>query len=151
LAIGRLGGSRSVLAERWGRLCLLVYLTPLLVFSWFSPTAAQGPVALNFEVPSGKAKTIRLRNIPQGAVVAVVVECNGSLLVALIDSASYREGQPDTSRALFLGKVGRRISFSVTIPKKSHYLLLFDNRSGEEVRAVRVMIRATRPGGGVEL
>lgn len=128
-----------------------VCLTLLLLLGWFSPALAEGPVALNFDIPGGKVKTIRLRNLPQGAVVAVMVECSAAVMVALIDSAAFQQGQLDSSRALFLGQVDRRLSFSVTIPKKSHYLLVFDNRSGDQARAVRVMIRATRPKGGVEL
>jgi hypothetical protein len=130
---------------------LLTSLPFFVTLFWSSLAAAEGPVALNFEIPSGSMKTVRLRNLPQGAVVAVVVESSGTLLVALVDSSDYQQRFPDSSGALFLGRVDRRLSFSVSIPKKAHYLLVFDNRSGEQSRAVRVKIRATRPGGGVEL
>ena len=105
--------------------------------------ALSGPVTLNVDVPSGKWKGIRLRNLPKEAVVAVQVESNGDILVGLVDAKSY-QGPPDKRRPLFMGRVERRLSFSVTTRKSGDHYLLFDNRTGAETRVVTVTVRAAR-------
>jgi len=107
--------------------------------------AASGPVMLNVDVPAGQWKGARLKNLPKDAVVAVQVECDGRILVALVDSETYRRS-PRISHPLFLGQVEGKLSFSVTIAKAGHHYLIFDNRSGTETRAVRVTVHAARGG-----
>jgi hypothetical protein len=100
-------------------------------------------VTLNVDVPSGQWKGIRLRNLPKDAVVAVQVESNGDVLVALVDAKSY-QAPPDKRRPLFIGRVEKRLSFSVTTQKSGDHYLLFDNRTGPETRVVTVTVRAAR-------
>jgi len=83
-----------------------------------------------------------LRNLPKDAVVAVQVESSGDVVVILLDSTS--QGQPDTSRPLFTGRVEKRLSFSVTVAEAGDHYLLLDNRRGSESRAVKVTLRAAR-------
>ena len=92
-------------------------------------------------------KGIRLKNVLKGATVAVQMESNGKLVVALMDSKTYRKFS-ETSRPLFLDQVEERLSFSVIIPPTDHYYVVLNNRSGQEPRAARITIRATRPGAG---
>ena len=58
-----------------------------LLFSLFTPAAAQvkGPITLSVDVLSGKWKTLRLRNVPAGAVVAVEVQTDRDVIVAFAD------------------------------------------------------------------
>lgn len=114
---------------------------------WASSTSANGLVSLNVDIPPGKWKGIRLRNLPKDAVVAVQVESSGKLVVALMDSKTYRHFS-ETSRPLFVGQVEKRLSFSVIIPATDHYFVVLNNRSGQEPRAVKITIRATHPGAG---
>ena len=127
--------------------CKVVLLTICLWVLWLSPVVADGLVSLNVDIPPGKWKGIRLRNLPKDAVVAVQVESSGKLVVALMDSKTYRHFS-ETSRPLFLGQVEKRLSFSVIIPATDHYFVVLNNRSGQEPRAVKITIRATRPGAG---
>jgi hypothetical protein len=64
-----------------------------------------------------------------------------------MDSKTYRHFS-ETSRPLFVSQVEKRPSFSVTIPAKDHYVVVLNNRSESELRAVRITIRATRAGAG---
>lgn len=105
--------------------------------------AVSGPVTLNVDVPSGKWKGIRLRNLPKDAVAAVQVESDGDILVALVDAKSY-QAPADKRRPLFMGRVEKRLSFSVTTQKSGDHYLLFDNRTGAQTRVVTVTVRAAR-------
>lgn len=126
---------------------VVVLLTICLWMLWFSSVSANGLASFNVNVPPGKWKAVRLRNLPKDAVVAVQVESSGRVVVALMDSNTYRHFS-GTSRPLFLGQVEKRLSFSVTIPETDDYFVVLNNRSGEEPRTVKITIRATRPGAG---
>ena len=112
----------------------------------FSTVAAKGPVTLNADILPGKWKAIRLKNLPKDAVVAVAVESSGDIAVALLDKSNYKRF-PSPPRPLFYGKVENRLSFSVSIPAKGDYFVVFDNRSGAHERSVTVTIRAARGKG----
>jgi hypothetical protein len=79
--------------------------------------------------------------------VAVQVVSNGEIVVALVDSEGYQRFS-QTSRPLFVGRVEKRFSFSVSIPVKGDYFVVLDNRSGQEQRAVTVAVRAARADAG---
>jgi hypothetical protein len=121
---------------------LLRILIPFffLLLHTLDSLAASGPIMLNMDVPAGAWKAARLKNLPKNAVVAVQVESNGEILVALLDSTS--KGKPDVSRPLFTGRVEGRLSFSVTVSEAGDHYLVFDNRRGSEPRAVKVILRA---------
>jgi hypothetical protein len=102
--------------------------------------AAGGPIMLNVDVPAGAWKAAKLKNLPKNAVVAVQVESNGEILVALLDSTS--KGKPDVSRPLFAGRVERHLSFSVTVSEAGDHYLVLDNRRGSEPRTVKVVLHA---------
>jgi Putative metallopeptidase len=118
-------------------LALLLLLLPCL-----SAHAASGPVLFNVDVPAGTWKAVRLKNLPRDAAVAVQVESNGEILVALLDSTS--KGKPDTSRPLFAGRLDKQLSFSISVTVAGDHYLVFDNRTGKESRAVKATVRAAR-------
>ena len=83
-----------------------------------APLAAQ-EAAVATDIAPGKSKSVRLRSLPQGAVVAVRV-------------TSFR------------GVVQDKLSFRVTIPEADDYLLVLNNRAGQETLKVEVEMRASR-------
>jgi hypothetical protein len=120
-----------------------VVFTICLSLLWSIAGAASGPVTLNVDVPAGKWKGVRLKYLPKGTLVAVQIESNGDIVVAFVDSRHYRRF-PDMSRPLFLGRVDKRLSFSISVPATDHYYLVFDNRSGPRTCAVKATVGATR-------
>jgi hypothetical protein len=114
---------------------------------WVSCAAAEGLATVNIDILPGKWKAIRLRNLPKDAVVAVQVVSNGEIAVALLDSQGYQR-LSKTRRPLFLGRVEKQLSFSVSIPQKGDYFVVLENRSGQNPREVTVTVRAARAGAG---
>lgn len=98
----------------------------------------------NAEVAPGKWKTVKLKNLPKGAGVAVQIESTGSLVVVLVNSQGYTK----SSRPLFASKMEKKLSFSIEIPKTDHYFLVLDNRKGAENRKITIAIQAKRPPKG---
>ena len=119
-----------------GIICPAIVLC-LLLFPFSLGAAAS--VMLNTNVVAGKWKAVRLKNLPEGAMVAVRVESTGSLVVALVNSQGYTR----SSRPLFVGQLEKSLSFSVAIPKTDHYFLVLDNRKGTENRDVTIAVQAT--------
>jgi hypothetical protein len=117
--------------------CLLSCLWPANAF------AASGPITINVDVPPGQWKAARLKNLPKDAMVAVRVDCNGEILVALVHSNTFRNS-PEGIRPLFTGRVEGRLSFSVAIAEKGDHYLILDNRRGTEARAVTVTLQAAQ-------
>ena len=107
-----------------------------------APLAAQ-EAAVATEIAPGKSKSVRLRSLPQGAVVAVRVTSSGRLGVALVGVKHLKEPKPD-SKPLFRGVVQDKLSFRVTIPEADDYLLVLNNRAGQETLKVEVEMRASR-------
>jgi hypothetical protein len=104
------------------------------------PCAAAG-AQVSIEVPQGKTKTVRLRQLPRGAVVGVAISVSGKLLVALVSAAQLKSTNPEP---LFRGAVERRMSFKVVIPEASDYYLVLDNRRGTEPVKATATIRAEK-------
>ncbi len=119
------------------------FFSLLSLFFWVSAYAASGPFTVNVDVPSGQWKAARLKNLPKGAMVAIQVESNGEILVALIHAKAF-QNSPDNLRPLFTGRVERKLSFSVAIAEKGDHYLLLDNRRGTEAIAVTVTLQAAQ-------
>ena len=116
----------------------------ILFFLCTSASAqVKGPLTFTVEVPPGKWKTLRLRNVPSDALVAVEVQTNRDVVVAFVDGTEYKR-YPAVQRPLFSGRVDKNISFSVTTPAAGDYFVVFDNLSGREPRIVTVKVRAAR-------
>lgn len=128
----RLSGNR-----RWLRLALLA----VIAFGAASAQAAQ--VLVSVEVPPGKWKAARLKDLPKDARVEVRVESSGSLDIILIHRDELKRF-PAAVSPDFQGSTEKKLSFAVTIPRSGDYYVILDNRKNEEARKVRLLIRAER-------
>jgi hypothetical protein len=106
-----------------------------------SPPGMAASAQVSIEVPQGKAKTVRLRKLPRGTVLAVSVSASGRLLVALVSAVQLKSPRPE---ALFRGALERRMSFKVVIPESSDYFLVLDNRRGTGPVQATATMRAER-------
>lgn len=124
-----------------------------------APTTVGAATAqVTVEVPEGKTRTIRLRKLPRGAVIAVSVVASGRLRIALVSALQLKSDRPE---ALFRGALERRLSFRVVIPESSDYYLVLDNRRGKAPVKTTATVRAgkkaspaapkTPPGQGARL
>ncbi len=107
---------------------LVFFSILVLVFSPLAHAKVQS-AKLAVDVPSGRWKAIRLRNLPESSAVRVEIKSNGSIVVALVNETQY-EKYPDIERPLFHGNVHDKFTFSVKIPATGHYYLMFNNISG---------------------
>ena len=123
---------------------LLLTLLVLPLFCFEAPALA-GPFMLNLDVPAGQWKAARLSDLTKGAVLALQVESSGDILVAVLDSKSYR-GKPDTERPLFAGQVEKRLSFTISVQDPGDHYVVLDNRRGKEKREVRITIQTAKQG-----
>jgi hypothetical protein len=105
--------------------------------------ALAAEVAVTVEIPAGETRSIRLRGVPAGAVMAVRIEADGRVLVALVGAKQMKDpgGKP---KALFRGAAQRKLSFRVSVPERDDYFLVLNNRQGTEARSVEVEIRSAR-------
>jgi hypothetical protein len=104
-------------------------------------SAAAADAALSIEIGAGKAKNIRLRNLPRGATMAVRIVTSGKLLVGLVSERQLRAPKPG-SMPLFRGMVERQVTFRVSIPDSGDYFLVLSNRGGTTALEVQAEIRA---------
>jgi len=118
------------------------FLAALLLLAATPALGAEAAVAT--EVPAGQSKSIRMRGLPAGAVVAVRIVTSGRLLVALVGMKQLKAPKPD-SKPVFRGVVQGKLSFRVTISEADDYLLVLNNRAGKETLSVEAEIRAVRP------
>jgi len=126
-------------------LAIGIILTLWLCMLCSSARAAKGPVILNVTVPPGKWKALKLRNLPKGAFVAVEVESSGEVTVAFVDTGDYQRF-PYPTRPLMLGKVEKRLAFSVSIPAAGNYFVVVTNHQAREPQEVKITVSAARGG-----
>ena len=112
-----------------------------LLFPALPALGAEAAVAT--EVPAGRSKSIRVRGVPAGTIIAVRVVTTGRILVSLIGMRQIKEPQPG-AKPLFRGAVQDRMSFRVTIPQADDYVLVLSNRAGSAAVNVEAEIRAAR-------
>ncbi len=120
-------------------LCGMFYLAFAYSLTALSATEA----TFSVQVPPGKWKALRVKNLPSGAFVEIEAEVNGPVSVTFVNRDDYRRF-PSPAQPLFSGQFDRRFSFSVTIPTASDYYLVFDNRPGGDARTVSVTVRGSR-------
>jgi hypothetical protein len=99
--------------------------------------------SFNVEVPPGQWKGLKVKNLPAKVVVGVEIESSGRVDVFFVPDAGD-DSKPGLERAIFRGRVDRRLSFSVTIPESDHYLVVLDNREGDDPRDVQLTVRAAQ-------
>ena len=121
-----------------------------IALCWLIVAASAGPLpavaaeaAMSVELPGGKHKAVRLRNLPKGAIMAVAVQTSGPIAVSLVSELDYRRF-PKVEDPIFLGTVERKLSFTVTIPAAGTFYLVLDNRRADDARKVKLAIRAQR-------
>ncbi len=132
---------------RMSSIRITVPWTIFLCLLWLSSVAAEGLATVNLDIPPGKWKAVRLRDLPTDANVAVQVVSDGEITVAFVDSKNYQRFS-ETSRPAFVGRTEKRLSFSLSIPQRGDYFVVLDNRTGKESRAATVTVRAARAGAG---
>jgi len=115
----------------------------LLVLSGVADAAERGEAALAVEVPAAQWKGVRLKNLPKGTSLALQIEASGKIRVIVVHGAELRRF-PRT-RALFEATVDPRLGFSVVIPRRGDYYVVFDNRAAAEPRQVRMKVQAQAP------
>jgi hypothetical protein len=108
-----------------------------------APCALADEAAVTTEIPPGKSRSIRLRSLPAGAMLAVRIVTSGRVLVALVGMKHLKDPQPQ-SKPLFRAAVQDKLSFRVTIREADDYLLVLNNRAGKEALSVETEIRAVR-------
>jgi len=115
------------------------FLAALLLCAATVASATDAAIAV--DVPAGRSKSVRLRNVPAGAAMAVVIQSTGKVLVALVSEKQLKSPNPGAT-ALFRGVTERRLAFKVTIPERGDYFLVLSNRGGAEPLEVQAEIRA---------
>ena len=120
---------------------LALALGAALLFACAEVMAASGTAQVSIEVPDGKTRSVRLRNLPRGTVVAVKVSATGRLQIALISAAQLKSKRPE---AVFRGALDRSIAFQVTLRESGDYYLVLDNRRGAAPVKARATIRAEK-------
>jgi hypothetical protein len=122
--------------------CLALCLLGSVLCASPGPAAA-AEAAMSVDLPGGKHKAVRLRNLPKGAVMAVAVQTSGPIAISLLSELDYRRF-PKVEDPVFLGTVDRKLSFTITIPATGNFYLVLDNRRAEDARKVKFLIRAQR-------
>ncbi|MBX9964590.1 MAG: emp24/gp25L/p24 family protein [Burkholderiales bacterium] len=105
--------------------------------------AQQNQAALTATVPAGTHKTLRLRNLPKDAQIAVAVRATGRVMVTFLTEADFKR-YPNPEEPVFAAPVERQLSFALVMPETGNYYVVFDNTKGTEERKVQMVIRAAR-------
>ncbi len=105
--------------------------------------AQQNQARLTAEVPPGKFKTLRLRNVPAEAQVALAVKSSSRIVLSVLNEEDARRF-PQVQEAILTAPVEQAMSFAVTIPTAGNYYVVFDNTKGTETAKVQMALRAAR-------
>jgi hypothetical protein len=111
------------------------------LLAWAAPPCVAATVQVSIEVPAGKTKTVRLRNLPRGTALSVAIAASDKLRVALVSATQLKSRNP---QALFRAELDRRLSFRVTIAETGDHFLVLDNRRGASPSRVTATIRAVK-------
>lgn len=106
-----------------------------------APPVQAVEASLARDVPAGQWSGVELKNLPEGAVLDVVVESDEPIVVALTDSSF---GSANPAKPLFAGTVQKRLSFSISTRKAGHHYLILDNRKGAVAADVTLSVEARR-------
>ena len=105
----------------------------LLLIALFSITphlhADVKSAQLSIDVPAGKWKSVRLKNLPKNAAVRIEVESDNAVTLSVMDEKNYKK-YPNIKRPLLQSRVVNKFSFTVKIPVSGHYYVVFDNSAG---------------------
>jgi hypothetical protein len=122
----------------------------LALFPTKGEAAQEQTASLSGEVAAGEHHVTRLRNLPQGANLEVVVQTDGSLRVMVVDDDQFAS-LPGTVDPVFSGSGDSQIRFQLTIPASGTYYLVIDNSEASETRNFSMRVQASveeaRSGG----
>lgn len=96
---------------------------------------------MNTEVAAGEIQITRLRDLPDGAYVRVVVEIDGKASVMLLDEKNVQLPR-GVRKPLVSGETSDHMSLAARIPEASNYYVLVDNASGAGERRYSLEITA---------
>ena len=130
-----------------GRRSLLGVIVAGIAACFASGLVEAGRAMLNVAVPTGKWKSLRLKDLPQDAWVTVQITTDGKIDVIFIHQDELAKF-PAAVNPAFQGTVERSMSFKVVIPKAGTYHVILDNRKGTTERTVRLDIEAQRGPAG---
>ena len=134
---------RSLHTRLVGAVVRLLLLLSVSVLTYAVAPAWGAEAMLTVDLPAGRFKAVRLRNLPKEAVMAVAIQSTGKLLVLLLSEQDAKRF-PKPEEPVFAGSVDQRLSFTVTIPATGHYFLVLDNRQGSEAQKLKLGIKAER-------
>lgn len=105
----------------------------LILIAFFSLVQNLGAdvksVQLSIDVPAGKWKSVRLKNLPKNASLKIDVRTDNAITLSVMDEANYKK-YPGIKRPLLQSRVINKFSFTVKIPASGHYYAVFDNSAG---------------------
>ena len=122
---------------KWLSVFLFLFLSPGAL------QAAEKEAFFTVTVPAKEFKAARLRSLPEGADVGVAVESSRAVTVAFVDSADYGR-LPNPQKPLMVGKVDRKLTFSVSIPADGDYFVVLVNPDARLTADVKVKVQAAR-------
>lgn len=109
---------------------LTVFVFLIAIFSLTQQLHADVKSArVSIDVPAGKWKSVRLKNLPRNAAIKIEVKSDNAVTLSVMDEANYKR-YPNIKRPLLQSRVINKFSFTVKIPASGHYYLVFDNSSG---------------------
>jgi hypothetical protein len=103
--------------------------------------ADAGRALLNVIVPAQKWKSVRIKDLPLNASIALAVQTDGTLDIIFVHQDELAKF-PAAVNPAFQGTVERTMSFRVVIPKPGNYFVILDNRKGSGELKVKVDIQA---------
>lgn len=119
---------------------LTIFLILVAIFSFSQDLRADvKSVQLSIDVPAGKWKSVRLKNLPKNASLKIDVRTDNAITLSVMDEANYKK-YPDIKRPLLQSRVINKFSFTVKIPASGHYYAVFDNSAGLREARLDVII-----------
>lgn len=103
--------------------------------------AKEQSAAIRGHVEPGKTYSVRLRNLPAGATLAISLTASDNLVVWLLSERSYSTF-PTATQPLFRGDTSGTLEFSLRIPATGHYFIVLDNRAHDRDRDFSLSIKA---------
>jgi len=113
------------------------------------PSVEASPKVAYFtvSVPPKEFKAIRVKRLPKDAYIGVEVESSHEITIAFVDTNDYIN-LPSPQKPLMVGKVDKRLKFSVTIPANGDYFVVLVNRSEISAAEVKIKVQASRSSPG---
>jgi hypothetical protein len=114
-------------------------------FLLYVPGAQAAPQVAFFtvSVPPTQFKAIRIKRLPKDAYIGLEVESSREVTIAFVNTADYLN-LPNPKKPLMVGKVGKRLNFSVTIPASGDYFVVLVNNSETSEADVELKVQAAR-------